>query len=137
MCSGCVERCPTACQTIGMRRDQSGGVGNVWWSVSVLALAACGGSNPSNPSEAPTTGGEPSGTAPVTSPTRSERLICPQCTHRAGGEASDVGENSVVTPGGEASSAPPDPCEQNAEHLRIDAASARALGFGPVLDRLS
>ncbi|MEO8184980.1 MAG: hypothetical protein ABI895_39745 [Deltaproteobacteria bacterium] len=112
-------------------------MGKVWRSVALLALAACGGSNSAPPSEATATGAEGSGGPPSTSPARSQRLICPQCTQNAGGETSDFGDNSALSLGGSGLSAGPTPCQQSEQRSRIDDATARALGFGAVLDRLA
>jgi len=106
--------------------------------VPLLALAACGGSNPEHAAKARSAGDDGGASAPEDhAPDSSQRLICPQCAQQAGGETSDFGDNSALVLGGSGYDAAPTACESSEQAFRIDDATARELGFGAVLDRLS
>jgi hypothetical protein len=111
-------------------------VKNVGWSVACLLLAACGDSTPSSPNEAAASA-NPDDKRSGASPASSKRLICPQCTQNVGGETSDFGDNSALVLGGSAIHVEPTPCQRNEQRSGIDEGTARARGFGAVLDRLA
>lgn len=95
-----------------------------------LLLVACGGTDStSSPAAAP------GGSSDESPPGRFQRVICPQCV-RAGGETSDFGDGSAYVPLGAGSIPVPTPCEMSTTVSSIELDAARALGFGPLLDRL-
>ena len=72
-----------------------------------------------------------------TSMADARRLVCPRCVRYTGGETSDFGDGSDVLPlPGDGVYAAPTPCQLSERLLDIDVEAARALGFGPALDRL-
>src|SRR4029078_1350319 len=94
MCWRCIELAASAWQIQGMARLIVRWACWPGWG-ALLALSACGGSSSSNAAPG-ASASDPSGTAPAGAPASSERLICPQCMHSAGGETSDFGDNTVL-----------------------------------------
>jgi hypothetical protein len=123
-----------------MQRNLSGSLGRLCrGGTAALALAACSSETATTN---PTVSGEPASSsadpgAIETSMTDARRLVCPQCVRFTGGETSDFGDGSDVLPlPGEGSYAAPTPCQLSEQMSDIDVDAARALGFGPALDRL-
>ncbi len=70
-------------------------------------------------------------------PTPFERVVCPRCVRRAGGETSDFGDGSAFLSGGSGQSREPTACELSNQPSTIDLDAARELGFGRVLDQMA
>jgi hypothetical protein len=99
----------------------------------ITSLAACGGAHADH---ADATSDGRATEQPGSSVVHTDRLVCPTCAPRAGGETSDFGDGSDYFPGADGAFGPPDPCAESREASRIDAEAARALGFGAALDAL-